>query len=365
MQATDTETAYLKAALQAAHAARDLLAAMERTLEQLAPERVQRLAEETAQHHGSTLTSAHAALDAAAAPADLQPFAQRFADAFGEAETTFTLFTSLPTAPIHERIPRILGAMHHLARAQEAFYALREPLSPFADYWNLPGVAVLEAPGEAGDATARTGVVHVGAGGHHGGFSLYIPETYTPARPWPVIVALHGGSGNGRDFLWTWVREAKSLQYILVAPSAVGDTWGPLEDRGLLEVLSWMSDRYRLAADRILLTGLSDGATFALLYGLAHPEVYRALAPLCGVLHPANEALGNLERARGMPIYLVHGAQDFLFPVSLARDARDTLAAAGADLVYREIPELSHTYPRSENVRVLRWFEALPERPSS
>src|SRR6185295_5946255 len=104
---------------------------------------------------------------------------------------------------------------------------------------------------------------------------------------------------------------------------------------------------------------LSDGATFTLLYGLLHPEIYRALAPLCGVLHPANEMLGNLGRARNVPIYLVHGALDFLFPVQLARLTRDTLTTAGAALVYRELPELSHTYPRSENTKILEWFEAL------
>ena len=64
-------------------------------------------------------------------------------------------------------------------------------------------------------------------------------------------------------------------------------------------------------------------------------------------------------RASGKPIYLVHGALDFLFPVALARLARDTLTEAGARLEYRELAELSHTYPRAENVRILRWFETV------
>ena len=40
------------------------------------------------------------------------------------------------------------------------------------------------------------------------------------------------------------------------------------------------------------------------------------------------------------------------------------LLSAGAALVYRELPELSHTYPRSENVRILDWFAGLPAQPS-
>jgi phospholipase/carboxylesterase len=357
------EADYLRAALEAAQAARRFLGWMEQASEQLAPERSATLAIRTAESHAATIRACAAALDASPPPSELTPFAERLREGFVHVEDACELFTSFPTAPPHERIARILGALHHVARAQEAFYQLRQGLPPFADYWQLPGHTGADQPGNRGDdGLPATGVMHVSRGGHHGGFSVYVPEHYTPERAWPLIIALHGGSGNGRDFLWTWVREAKSCGYVLVAPTAAGDTWSAVDDRGLLEIVSWLSQRYHLAAERILLTGLSDGATFALLYGLARPELYRALAPLCGVLHPANEALGNLTRARGVPVYLVHGALDFLFPVALAHVTRDTLTAAGAALVYRELADLSHTYPRSENVRILHWFESLPLR---
>ena len=38
-------------------------------------------------------------------------------------------------------------------------------------------------------------------------------------------MALHGGSGNGRAFLWSWLRDARSHGAILVAPTARGQTW--------------------------------------------------------------------------------------------------------------------------------------------
>ncbi len=359
----DDEACYLRAALHAAGAARSFLAWMEYAGERLAPERSSVLAEETERTYGPPFRAARAALAAAPAPAALAGFAQGFGDGFAHAERACALFASFAGAPPMERIPRILTAMHEVAQAQESFYFFRRALPPFEGYWWLPGQEGEDlAPRRGDDGSPPTGVVHVSAGGHHGGFALYVPESYTDERAWPVIVALHGGSGNGRDFLWTWLREAKSLGYLLVAPTAVADTWSEVDDQGLLEILGWLGRQYRVDGGRVLLTGLSDGATFALLYGLAHPEVYRALAPLCGVLHPANEAIGNLGRARDVPIYLVHGALDFLFPVELARIARDKLAAAGAALAYRELPELSHTYPRSENVRILSWFAALPAR---
>ena len=354
----ESEARYLSAALQAARVARQFLEWMERAAEQLAPQRSTALAAEAERTFAEPVRALRAALDVSPPPVELAPFASRFAEAVADIEKAFELFTTFPSVFPPESIGRILGALHHCAQAQETFYLLRHALSPFAGYWQLPDVSpVDDAPEHAGNE--RTGITHVTKGGYHGGFSLYVPEHYSAEHEWPLIVALHGGSGNGRDFLWTWVREAKSLGYLLVAPTAVHDTWSEDDDPGLLQILAWLSGRYRLAAGGILLTGLSDGATFTLLYGLARPQVYRALAPLCGVLHPANEVIGNLQRARGVPIYLVHGALDFLFPIQLARMARDTLSDAGAALEYRELPELSHTYPRSENVRILRWFEAL------
>jgi phospholipase/carboxylesterase len=81
------------------------------------------------------------------------------------------------------------------------------------------------------------------------------------------------------------------------------------------------------------------------------------LAPACGVLHPFLLARGGIEGARGRPIYLVHGALDWMFPVQTARMGRGALEAAGARVVYREIDDLSHTYPRDENPRILDWLQ--------
>ena len=160
--------------------------------------------------------------------------------------------------------------------------------------------------------------------------------------------------------MWTWLREARSRGFLLLAPTSRGPTWALdaplLEADALARMLEFVAERWNVDRERVLLTGLSDGATFTLLAGLGEGAPYTALAPVSGVLHPANFALGNLARARGRRIYLVHGALDWLFPIALARMARDELLRAGADLTFRELEDLSHTYPREENARILDWF---------
>jgi phospholipase/carboxylesterase len=45
-----------------------------------------------------------------------------------------------------------------------------------------------------------------------------------------------------------------------------------------------------------------------------------------------------------------------MFPVGTAQMMRQVLEVTGARLVYREIEDLSHTYPRDENPRILDWL---------
>jgi phospholipase/carboxylesterase len=65
--------------------------------------------------------------------------------------------------------------------------------------------------------------------------------------------------------------------------------------------------------------------------------------------------MADPERMRGLPIHVVHGALDWMFPVEVAREARDALAAAGAAVRLLEIADLSHCYPREVGGAVLEW----------
>ena len=93
----------------------------------------------------------------------------------------------------------VFRALRHLPRAQEALYPLAAKLPPVSSFFVDPVLrddagllARLEAPAEAG-----TGIVHHrNEPGSRGGFSLYVPEYYTPDRAWPLVMALHGGQAR-------------------------------------------------------------------------------------------------------------------------------------------------------------------------
>jgi phospholipase/carboxylesterase len=77
---------------------------------------------------------------------------------------------------------------------------------------------------------------------------------------------------------------------------------------------------------------------------------------VASTFHPLMAEMADVERLRGLPIYLVHGRLDWMFPVQVARQARQLLSAAGAEIAYREIDDLSHCYPREINPAVLNWL---------
>ncbi|MEE8580925.1 MAG: PHB depolymerase family esterase [Myxococcota bacterium] len=263
-----------------------------------------------------------------------------------------------------ESIARVLAALSNHCRAQEAVFPLRKVLPAVNRFFLEPGVheRVESLDPELSDDAPFSVGLHNAENDleQRGGFSLYVPESYDPSEPRPLVVALHGGSGHGRDFLWTWLREARSRRCLLLAPTARASTWsfnGPdVDAKSLQAMVDFVTKRWRVDSERMLLTGLSDGATYALLRGLQSDVPFTALAPVSGVLHPANFANGNLERARARRVYLVHGRLDWMFPIEIARMAHEELRKAGADVTFREIDDLSHTYPREENARILSWL---------
>ena len=266
-----------------------------------------------------------------------------------------------------------MKAMRAHCRAQEFIYPLANVLTPVSQYFletsarenrdllhrlnqDRPGqqVGILNAQNDRAD---------------RGGFTLYIPEYMDPEEPASLVVALHGGTGHGADFLWSWLREARTRGFILLAPTSQSDTWSLMDEDldigALMAMINFIKQQRAVDDDHILLTGLSDGGTYTLLAGLQPDSPFTHLAPFSGVLHPGIQMMGQMQHARERNIYLVHGTLDWMFPIETAYMAQAELEAAGANLVFRPIEGLSHNYCRAENPGVISWFNPALEIPES
>ncbi|HEY2211185.1 MAG TPA: dienelactone hydrolase family protein [Bradyrhizobium sp.] len=279
-------------------------------------------------------------------------------------DATLAAFDGLRGAPEQaDGIRTVFRALRYVPRAKEALYPLAGAVPAINRYFLDPALRDdADTPaGLAAPVTDGTGVMHVdNEPGSRGGYSLYVPEYYTPDRTWPLVMALHGGSGNGRGFLWSWLRDARSHGAILVAPTATTGTWALMgedtDTANLARILASVQARWNVDPSRLLLTGMSDGGTFCYVSGLESASPFTHLAPVAATFHPLMAEMADAERLRGLPIYLVHGRLDWMFPVQVARQTHQALSAAGADVTYREIDDLSHCYPREMNGAILNWL---------
>jgi phospholipase/carboxylesterase len=280
-------------------------------------------------------------------------------------EAALAAFEGLRAAPEQDNgVLAAYRALRYGPRALEALYPLAAKLPPVSQFFLDPSVRgddALEARLTAASETADVGVLHVeNEAGSRGGFSLYVPEYYSAERAWPLVMALHGGSGNGRAFLWSWLRDARSFGAIVVSPTALGQTWALMGDDvdtpNLGHMLDFVRGRWTIDPGKILLTGMSDGGTFSYVSGFEPTSPFTHLAPVSASFHPLLVEAADPGRLRDLPIFLVHGKRDWMFPIEIARHARQALIAGGASVTYREIDDLSHTYPREINAEMLRWL---------
>jgi phospholipase/carboxylesterase len=185
---------------------------------------------------------------------------------------------------------------------------------------------------------------------------LYVPKGYRGDRPAPLMVMLHGASGDPRGGL-RWVMPlADSAGVILLAPKSRGTTWdvvrgryGPdvaLIDRALAHVFA----RYAVDTTRLAVGGFSDGASYALSVGITNGDLFtHVIAFSPGFIVPTGE--------RGRPrLYVSHGTQDQILSIdACSRRIVPQVRGAGYDVRYREF-EGGHTVPREIAREALAWL---------
>ncbi len=238
-------------------------------------------------------------------------------------------------------------------------YDVREHFPLLQAYWlnesALANLATHDA--RVPDVDVPVGIMHMPATAAHGEYGLYIPETYSPTSRWPVIVCLHGAYGHGHEYLWTWLRTARSHGCVVLAPKSCGPTWSlvnpAIDIESIKAMLAAVAARYQLDNGRIYLSGLSDGGSFAYVFGLSCPSLIAGVAPIAGVLHPVVDPLLRQKQGLDLPLFVVHGAQDFIFDVRSVRSQCALLEKLGYRITYTELPDWGHAYTNAINEQLV------------
>ena len=191
-------------------------------------------------------------------------------------------------------------------------------------------------------------------------YRAFIPDGYDPEKRYPLVLGLHGASGdenafmNGADFK----QLGQERGYLLATPYGRGPFGGYQGDSAedVLEVLDRMQAMYAVDAKAVFLTGHSMGGGGTWRIGFATPERFTALAPIAGA-PPPDEI--KLQAAPAMPVLYSVGGQDMVVPIGSARRLAKTAEGVLKDFSYREYPDDKHNdVPRSAMRSIFDFFVA-------
>ncbi len=197
-------------------------------------------------------------------------------------------------------------------------------------------------------------------------YTLFVPDAYDPATPWPLLIGLHGGGpdgkavdevvGSGPSAMSFYRGLAAERGVIVACPTAQTAGWGNKVNEDLVrDVIAEVRLLYHVDVDRIHLTGHSMGGYGTWALGPRMAELFATVSPMAGA------GDGNLKPLLDTrtPIFVYHSADDFI-PVQSDRDAANRLRESDLDFMYTELDHEGHGCP--ESVRVELFDFLMPRR---
>jgi predicted esterase len=181
---------------------------------------------------------------------------------------------------------------------------------------------------------------------------LLVPAGAAPGAP--LVVALHGAGGTGRQMADLLAVEAERRGLLVLAPDSRGATWdvirggyGPDVDF-IDEALAGVFAAF--AVGSVAVSGFSDGASYALSIGVPNGDLFgHVLAWSPGFMAPP-DAVGHPR------VFVSHGTDDRVLPVDrCSRRLVPVLRADGYDVRYEEF-EGGHVVPPGVVAGSLDWF---------
>lgn len=196
-------------------------------------------------------------------------------------------------------------------------------------------------------------------------YRLYLPSNYNAGRAWPLVIALHGTSGNENTLFDSYnegaiKRAAEQHGVLLTSPLGRGVTeFRGLGENDVLCVLEEITRQYRVDPDRVYLTGHSMGGTGAAYLALHHPDRFAAAAPLAAAF-----SFPWLARnAQTVPFLWVGGATDADFYLRGVMIGVERMLKLGVPATLELLPGEGHRGPVQDFGRIFAWL-ARHKRPA-
>jgi phospholipase/carboxylesterase len=207
--------------------------------------------------------------------------------------------------------------------------------------------------------TPTLGLSELGLGGSRDGL-MYVPESYSADRSYPLFIGLHGASGDADSWNGSYPGRAEERGMVFLAPDSRNSSWDLMTypDRAfgpdvefLDEMLHFAFERCRIDPTRIALGGFSDGASYALSLGIGNGDLFTHLVAYSpGYYVVPDPVVGTPQ------IFVSHGPLDTVLPFYNTADTIvPALRDSGYDVTFHEF-DGGHEVPAEVSDTALDWF---------
>lgn len=176
----------------------------------------------------------------------------------------------------------------------------------------------------------------------------------------PLIIQLHGAGerGNGKEDLEKvdihgFSEYLNSFEHncIVIMPQCPKNTFWAARVESIVKFIEHLKKEYNVDEDRVYLTGLSMGGYGTWFTAMARPDLFAAIAPVCG-----GGMAWNADVLK-MPIWAFHGAQDDVVSPFQSDEMVESLKACGADVIYSRINGIGHNvWDKAYNKELMEWL---------
>ena len=176
----------------------------------------------------------------------------------------------------------------------------------------------------------------------------------------PLIIQLHGAGerGDGKDDLalvdvhgFPKIMNDKDYPAIFVMPQCPKDSFWAARVESIIKFIELAIDEYGVDKKKVYLTGLSMGGFGTWYTSMARPDLFAAIAPVCGGGMPWNAGVLT------MPIWAFHGAEDKVVLPSNSDDMVAKLRELKYDVKYSRIDGVGHNvWEYAYNEELINWL---------
>jgi polyhydroxybutyrate depolymerase len=182
-------------------------------------------------------------------------------------------------------------------------------------------------------ATADSSIVQNNAGiiSHEGiqrTFQIHVPITLKDKTPLPLVIALHGGGGNGEKMerLSGLSGQADKDGFMVVYPDALDKHWNDgrglrkyrsqrenIDDVGFIsKLIDTLAQDYPIDPKRVYVTGASNGAMMAYRLACELTDKIAAIAPVIGAM--GENTAKTCSPTEPLAVLIIGGTADPLVP---------------------------------------------------